>query len=439
MSRSIKTNHPRSLAALVCEKVIDDGISLGEAINQVIGDKQLTSQDRGFIQALSFGVLRWYWQLEETLKPLLNKPIRNKERQIKYVLLLGLFQLQHLRTPEHAAVSDTVKGCKQLGKPWAKNLVNACLRNYLRQIQENPTSAYLEHPSHPTWIHEAITKAWPKHAEQIFSANNSAGQLCLRVNSKHCSQNQYLSLLKDQNIHAIADPYSDIGIRLENSIPVSQLPKFEQGWVSVQDTASQVIAKILSIKSEQRVLDACAAPGGKTSLIMENSPDDIEMHAIDIGGSRNNKLNSTLRRLKLNAKVIEGDASKPEAWWDGKPYQCILIDAPCSGLGVIRRHPDIKHLRKASDIQPLIQIQAEILDACWNLLEKNGTLLYTSCSILPEENEQQIKQFLERHQNAQLKPFDHPTALKREYGKQTLPGISEMDGFYYCLLHKESQ
>lgn len=439
MSKPTKTKHPRSLATLICEKVIHNGTSLGEAMNDVIGEKEISSQDRGFIQVLSFGVLRWYWQLNDSLEPLLNKPIRNKERQIKYILLLGLFQLQHLRTPEHAAVSDTVKCCQELGKSWAKNLVNACLRNYLRQTEKMTNPAYLHHRSHPNWIDHAITAAWPEQAEKIFSANNTAGPLCLRVNNKKSSRKEYLNLLEQENIKAEIDPYSTIGIRVENSISVHQLPHFEQGWVSVQDTASQMIADILSIKSGQRVLDACAAPGGKTSLLIENSPNDITMHAVDIGGSRNVKLTNTLERLTLKATIIEGDASKPEQWWDNKPYHCILLDAPCSGLGVIRRHPDIKHLRHESDIQQLTKIQANILNACWQLLEENGTMLYTTCSILPEENEQQIEQFLKKYSNVVIEPIQHPTGISRKHGIQTLPGISGMDGFYYCLLRKEPQ
>ena len=440
MSKRIKTNHSRSLAVLICEKVIDDGLSLGEAMNQVIGEKQLNPQDRGFVQVLCFGVLRWYWQLDETLTSLLQKPIKNKERQIKYVLLIGIFQLHYLNTPEHAAVSDTVKCCKELGKPWAKNLVNACLRNVIRQMETNSLD-HTNHISHPNWIIDAINTAWPEYARDIFQANNSAGPLCLRVNTRHCTRNEYIGLLQSESIHAVEDDYSSIGIRLENSIPVQKLPNFGAGWVSVQDTASQIIANIIPIQSGFRVLDACAAPGGKTSLLMENAPKDIVMHALDVSGNRNKKLNNTLLRLgfEKNVNLIEGDASKPETWWDGEEYQCILIDAPCSGLGVIRRHPDIKHLRQKSDIAQLVKTQSQILNACWTLLAKNGVLLYTTCSILPEENEQQIESFLRANANATIEQFKHPNGLKREYGVQTLPGVSNMDGFYYCLIRKESQ
>ena len=440
MSRSINTLHPRSLSALICDKVINHGVSLGEAIDQTLSGKDIQPQDRGFIQTLSFGVLRWYWQLDVELKPLLNKPIKSKERLIKYVLLLGLFQLRHLKTPAHAAVSDTVKCCQQLGKPWAKNLVNACLRNYLREIESSQQKKQLDqHYSHPEWMIEAITKSWPDHAKAIFHANNRPGPLCLRVNPKYTSRDNYLLLLQQSNIDAQKDPHSQIGIRITNSLPVNTLPHFNDGWVSVQDTASQIITQLLPIGARQRVLDACAAPGGKTGLLMENSPDDIEMHAIDIGGSRNKKMLDTLTRLKLKAQIIAGDASQPKQWWDQKPYERILVDAPCSGLGVIRRHPDIKHLRQVSDIQELQKTQAAILDACWQLLSEDGLLLYTTCSILPEENEQQIDSFIRRTSNVQIEKIQHPTALPLTLGMQSLPGTSDMDGFYYCLLRKQAQ
>ena len=441
MSRQIKTQHPRSLAALVCDAVIHEGRSLGEAIEQVLEGKNISPQDRGFIQTLSFGVVRWYWQLEEQLSPLLNKPIKKKERLIKYVLLLGIFQIQHLQTPAHAAVSDTVKCCQQLGKQWAKNLVNACLRNFLRQL-DNETQTYLEptkHFSHPQWMIEKIQTAWPEHIEDILFANNHAAPLCLRVNPKNCTRDDYLKHLQNAEIHATKDPYSSIGVRLEKSLPVQMLPKFDQGWASVQDTASQLITQFLHVSENQRVLDACAAPGGKTSLLMENSPNNILMHAVDISGERNNRLKNTLARLQLNAQIISGDASKPEKWWDQKPYQRILVDAPCSGLGVIRRHPDIKHLRKADDLIELRKSQIAILDACWQLLDNEGILLYTTCSILPEENEEQIDAFLQRTDNAKILPIEHPMALALTYGKQSLPGISDMDGFYYCLIYKQPE
>jgi len=365
-------SHTRTLAVLICQDVIENGSSLGNSITTFLAGKEIEPQDRGFIQTLCFGLLRWYWQLDDQLKPLLKKPIKAKDSDIKYTLLLGLLQIIHLKIPEHAAVSDTVKCCKHLGKPWAENLVNACLRSFIRKLEgKKEAPKYHLHYSHPQWLQDKIQDAWPEHAKDIYRNNNLEAPLCLRVNSKKCSRDEYLELLKEQGIEAIKDPQSSIGIRIPRSLPVSQLPKFEDGWASVQDTASQVIHRILAIEEEDRVLDACAAPGGKTSLLMENAPNNITMHALDIDGKRNLKLQNTLSRLGLNASILEGDASKPEDWWDNKLYQKILVDAPCTGLGIIRRHPDIKHLRQESDLEALGESQKNILKACWSLLCPN--------------------------------------------------------------------
>jgi len=437
MKQTKHSSHPRSLAVIICESVIYEGQSLGEAIDDQLKNKDISTQDRGFIQSLCFGVTRWYWQLNDQLKPFLKKPLKPKERQVKLILLVGIFQIQHLQTPAHAAVSDTVKCSQQLNKPWAKNLINACLRNYIRKQETIEKQLFPPtHYSHPQWMIERIEQAWPDQKKFIFAANNQAAPLCLRVNSKYCSQENYLKLLAENNIEASKDPYSEIGIRLKTSTPIQNLPKFSNGWVSVQDTASQLIHQFFQTNSDDRILDACAAPGGKTSLLLEHASENTVMHAVDIKGIRNTKLVQTLERLNLTAKIITGDASKPMEWWDGKLYQHILVDAPCSGLGVVRRHPDIKHLRQADDIEQLKQAQSAILESCWKLLANNGQLLYTTCSILPEENEQQIENFLQKHPEANSVEIDHPTAITLAHGRQTLPGISDMDGFYYCLLHK---
>ena len=319
MKQATEILHPRSTAILICESVIYNGKSLSDATEHYLNGKEISAQDRGFIQSLTYGVTRWYWQLEDQLNPLLKKPIKAKERLIKLILLTGIFQIQHLQTPAHAAVSDTVKCCQHLRKEWAKNLINACLRNYLRKQEKlEKNTLPPTHYAHPTWMIERINKAWPEHKKSIFAANNQAGPLCLRVNSKYCSQDSYLTLLEECGLQASKDPYSSIGIRINESVPIKALPKFSEGWVSVQDTASQLIKNFFLVDSKQRALDACAAPGGKTSLILENSTDDIIMHALDINENRNTKLLDTLKRLNLSPKIISGDASNPEKWWDGE-------------------------------------------------------------------------------------------------------------------------
>ena len=439
-----KSLSARSYAAITCQQVIEEGRSLDDALFRL--PETCEKSDRAFIQKLSFGVIRWYWQLDNDSKKFLKKPPRKKDSIIRFIILLGIYQIKHTDTPPHAAVSATVKCCDELGKKWAKGLVNACLRGCLRE-QEKSNDATIgeqENFSHPEWLALATRSAWPEHVDAILAANNQQAEPCLRVNTQLCSRDDYLTLLDKQGIIAKKDPYSPIGIRLANSTPVSELPNFDQAWVSIQDTASQLIATFFNIKNNHHALDACAAPGGKTTLLLEQSIDTATIDALDIGGKRNQKLLSTLSRFDDSNRVhiIEGDASKPETWWDGKHYDRILLDAPCSGLGVIRRHPDIKHHRSLADIAELKTLQQKILKACWELLKPNGELLYTTCSILPEENVEQIKYFI--HQDSikdkcEHLTINHPTAILQEYGVQTLPGVSDMDGFYYCHLRKAAQ
>jgi len=439
-----KTLSARSYAAITCQQVIEEGRSLDDALFRL--PETCEKSDRAFIQKLSFGVIRWYWQLDSDSKKFLKKPPRKKDSIIRFIILLGIYQIKHTDTPPHAAVSATVKCCNELGKKWAKGLVNACLRGCLREQEKTIDTAISEKEnfSHPEWLALAIRSAWPEHADAILQANNQQAEPCLRVNTKLCSHDDYLELLDKQGVVAKKDPYSPFGIRLANSTPVSELPKFDQAWVSMQDTASQLIATFFNLKDNHHALDACAAPGGKTTLLLEQSIDSATIDALDVGGKRNKKLLSTLSRFDSSnrVRIIEGDASKPETWWDGKHYDRILLDAPCSGLGVIRRHPDIKHHRSLDDIAELKALQQKILEACWKLLKPNGELLYTTCSVLPEENVEQIKYFI--HQDAikgkceHLK-INHPTAIYQAYGAQTLPGVSDMDGFYYCHLRKAAQ
>lgn len=438
-----KRLNARSLAAIVCQQVIEDGRSLDDALFGL--PESAEKSDRAFIQKLSFGVIRWYWQLEHDSKQFLKKTPRKKDSIIRFIILLGIYQIKHTDTPAHAVVSATVKCCDELNKKWAKGLVNACLRGYLRALENSELTDIKtdknENFSHPEWLATAISKAWPDHHKDILQANNQQAKPCLRVNPKLSSRDDYLALLSKAKIDAINDPYSPFGIRLSKSTPVSELPHFHEAWVSMQDTASQLIATFFSVKSNQRVLDACAAPGGKTTLLLEQSVDSATVDALDIGGKRNQKLLSTLSRFKTSnrVRVIEGDASQPESWWDQNHYDRILLDAPCSGLGVIRRHPDIKHHRSLSDIENLKKLQQKILHACWSLLKPGGELLYTTCSILPEENVEQIKRFVQQENiKSELEHIEisHPTAISQEYGVQALPGVSDMDGFYYCHLRK---
>lgn len=425
----------RAAAAQLAWQIIDQGHSLDRSRDALFEKYSFEQVDRAFIQELVYGVCRWYGELDHIAHKLMTKPIRKKDRSLHFVLLIGLYQLRHLTTADHAAVSETVKACKDLNKLWGRNLINACLRAYLRKpiiAQES------EKLSHPTWIVEQLTKAYPEHASSVLKANNERAPMCLRVNTRHQTRDGYLAKLKKQNIGAVADPYSSSGIVLDSPCSVISLPGFEIGDCSVQDTAAQLGAQFLDTKKGMRVLDACAAPGGKTAHILELTDNQLSLDALDISEARCKELENTLERTTLKANIYLADASDVSTWPTPKEgYDRILIDAPCSGLGVIRRHPDIKHHRRISDIEALNKTQSSLLTSLWPLLKPSGQLLYMTCSILPCENQEQIAQFLTKTNDAILEPLNHPNALSLKMGYQTLPGIHQMDGFYYCLIKKK--
>jgi 16S rRNA (cytosine967-C5)-methyltransferase len=436
MKTMAKHLNSRAAAAKLSWQIIDKGQSLDITLSNFFESTQYSPQDRGFIQELVYGVCRWYGELDTVAATLLRSPIRNKDRVIHFVLLVGLYQLRHLDTAEHAGVDETVSACKQLDKQWAKNVINGCLRNYLRAPNEVAEDA--NHLSHPEWISQAIQKAWPDHIKRILTANNQRPPMCIRVNRRQYKRDDYLALLADAGIDAKADPNTPDGITLDSPCAVTLLPGFEQGSCSVQDTAAQISADLLDVKIGMSVLDACAAPGGKTAHILERCDNKIDMHALDISEGRCQQLDSTLGRLELKADIFTADATADPSWpMPNGGYDRILIDAPCSGLGVIRRHPDIKHHRRPSDIDALEKIQTALLDKLWSHLKPGGIMLYMTCSVLPRENEVQIKKFVARTNDVMLIKTPHPCALTLKHGAQTLPGVHGMDGFYYCLLQKQ--
>lgn len=430
----------RALAAKVCWQIIDQGHSLDRNLKQQLETLDLSQQNRAFTQQLVYGVVRWYWQLNDIAEQLLQSPIRKKDRVIHFLLLIGLYQLSHLETQQHAAVSETVNACKKLKKEWAKRLINGCLRQYIRQPIFAKSQQQFSQPSlsHPKWLIEQFTQNWPDEAEQIMMNNNTHPPMCIRVNSIYGSRDDYLATLNEQGIAAVADKYSQDGIILNKAVSVENLPDFFNGATSVQDTAAQIAVDLLQIEEKQNVLDTCAAPGGKTAHILERTHNTAKVTALDISTQRCEQLQDTLKRLNLTASVQTADACQLDEWWDKKTtFDRILIDAPCSGTGVIRRHPDIKHHRKPDDIVSLQHIQQQLLNSLWKTLKSNGLMLYMTCSILKQENVEQISTFLKTHNDAEMIPINHPNALTLEFGQQTLPGIHKMDGFYYCLLKKQ--
>lgn len=433
----------RALAAKCCYAVIDQGRSLSDELPKQ--QDKLIGKDKGLLQEICYGVLRYLPELENDVRHLVQKPIKGKQRVFHFLLLVGVYQIRYMRIPNHAAVSETVSATKPLKNSHMKGLVNAVLRGFIRTLeaeskQDDGTNKKLPDPikyNHPSWFIKKVQQGYPEQWVDILTANQNKPPMWLRVNQQHHTSEQYQTLLTEAEIKiANIDPKSQ-AIALEKPVDVTKLPGFEQGWVSIQDGAAQQAARLLDCQPNDVVLDCCAAPGGKTCHIIEQTPDISSMTAIDIEEVRLTRVHENLARLKLSAKVIAADAASKD-WWDGEQYDRILLDAPCSGTGVIRRHPDIKWLRKADDIDKLVILQQQILDNIWSLLKPGGTLLYATCSILPEENCQQIERFVKENKDAQLIAITDNNLDTEEsaIGWQLLPDTENMDGFYYAKLIK---
>ena len=331
--------------------------------------------DLSLLKELCYGTLRWWYRLDGIANVLLEHPMKQKDHDIFALLQLGLYQLLYMRVPPHAAVSETVAAVDSLRKPWAKSVINACLRSYLRNSESVQTTINLDPVSahgHPGWLLVELQQAWPHHWQDIIHANNQRPPMSLRVNLRKTSRSDYLATLACHHMSAHPVTATDCGVVLEQPLSVAELPGFTDGLVSVQDFAAQLASVLLDVKSGQRVLDACAAPGGKTAHILERYPEIGSLVAIDVDPTRLQLIEQNLQRLDLHAMVLPGDATDSKHWWDGKPFQRILLDAPCSATGVIRRHPDIKLHRNPDEIRRLITLQAQILDRLWSLLESGG-------------------------------------------------------------------
>ncbi|UQB42048.1 16S rRNA (cytosine(967)-C(5))-methyltransferase RsmB [Thiomicrospira microaerophila] len=431
--------NPR-LSALKCLlAVVKQGQSLSQALPQTF--QSLTDRrDRAFVQNLVYGCLRWYDRLAAIRSLLISKPLKTKDEDINLLLLMALYQLLYLDTAEHAAVSETVNLSQKLKKPWARGLLNGVLRQFLREkeaiINQLPQTLEIQ-TAHPSWLVKQLQKIYPDQLEQILNQNNQPAPLCLRVNTRLQSRESLLSKLAEAGIEAHPHPLSPVGIRLSQPVDVSQLPSFEQGGFSVQDIAAQQAALILQPQKAMRILDACAAPGGKTCHLLEACDNQSQLIALEKESDRIERLHQNLARLHLSAQTQVADAAELTSWWDGQAFDQILLDAPCSATGIIRRHPDIKRHRRAEDILSLTQIQAQLLSQLWQTLKPGGQLLYATCSILAQENSQQIMAFLAKTPDAEHQPLDVNWG-QGEIGRQILPGEQGMDGFYYALLRKKT-
>jgi len=426
------------VASQILSKVFEDQQSLATLIPVEL-DMMVDPRERALAQALCYGVIRHYYSLNFILSTLLDKKLKNKDSDVKALILIGLYQLDHMRTPTHAAVSASVEGCKGLKKIWAKNLVNAVLRRYQREHDKFPeliTANESAKNEHPIWLLDRLKDEYPEHWQSIIKENNLPPPMSLRVNSCRTDRDSYLKKLQAAGIEAQPSKLSQTGITLIHPVGVEALPDFAEGHVSVQDLAAQLAIPLLQPQSGERILDACSAPGGKLAQLLETSPTLQEVVAIEKEPHRFKKLENTLDRLGLSATLIQNDVRAVDDWWDKRLFDRILIDAPCSASGVIRRHPDIKYLRTSADIQNITILQTEILDALWPLLSKGGKLLYITCSVFKAENDEQIAAFNKKHNDANSIPIQASWGMATEYGRQILPGDNSMDGFYYAQLQK---
>jgi 16S rRNA (cytosine967-C5)-methyltransferase len=429
--------NPRLAAAKALAAVLNGKASLNSSLPTQL-DK-VEDRDRGFTQDLAFGTARWQPRLSALAAKLLQKPFKAADADVEALLLVGLYQLLYTRVPAHAAIGETVGCADKLKKPWAKALLNAVLRRAQRESEA--LLAELEHDpvvrtAHPRWLQKSLKAFWPQQWEAICAANNAHPPMILRVNRRHRTRDAYLTLLSEAGVSASACAYSQDGIVLTEPGDVRNLPGFAEGWISVQDEAAQLAAGLLDLAPGQRVLDACCAPGGKTCHIMEVEPGLAGVVAVDLEAKRLVRVRENLARLGLSAELIAADGRDTAAWWDGKPFQRILLDAPCSATGVIRRHPDIKLTRQPDDIAALAVLQGELLDALWPTLDVGGILLYATCSTLPTENTEVIEAFLARTSGARELDLDIQAGIKQPHGRQLLAQEGGHDGFYYAKLIK---
>ena len=400
---------------------------------------QVEGRDKALFQEICYGTFRYQPQLDALSQILLRKPFRDDDLDIYALLISALYQIRNLSVGEHAVINETVEAAKQFDKPWAGKLLNAVLRRYQREsesLEATLKSSEVAQWNHPEWMIAKLKNNWPDQWQAILASNDQNPPMCLRVNRQKVEREAYIQQLADAGIEARAGQFSIDAIYLQTPCGVDKLPGFFDGLVSVQDEAAQLAAQLLAPKSGDRVLDACAAPGGKLCHLLEHTP-DIDIEAVELEPRRAPRIEENLERLGQQAKLIIGDAASKE-WWSGALYDRILVDAPCSATGVIRRNPDIKALRRNEDIVPLANTQLAILDNLWDMLKPGGTLLYATCSIFPQENERVVERFLKDHIDASELKIDADWGVERPRGRQLFAQESGHDGFYYaCLTRAE--
>jgi 16S rRNA (cytosine967-C5)-methyltransferase len=426
----------RALAARGLAEVALRGASLREVMERH-APRLADPRDRALLMALLSEGARWWLRFDPAIDGLLEKSLRHKDPAVHALLVLGLVQLEILELQDYAAVAATVEAVRALKRPQLAGLVNAVLRRWQREreslLAKLDATPQTRH-AHPAWLAAALQRDWPQQAGTVMLADNREPPLMLRVNRQRSERATLIDQLQAAGYTATAHPWLDDALVLPHSVDVTRMPGFEDGLFAVQDGAAQVAADLADLHDGLRVLDACAAPGGKACHLLERA--DIELTALEFDAARAERIRQNLMRLRLNAKVVIGDAGAPKGWWNGQPFDRILIDAPCSATGVLRRRPDVRLHRRESDIATMHAQQRRILSALWPLLAPGGRLVYITCSVLRAENEAIVGEWLAAQPEAQALPFTLPAGQAAAVGWQILPGDGDLDGMYYAVLQK---
>lgn len=423
--------------ALVCEgllSVIEKQQSLNTVLPRLA--ERVAPADRGLLQELLFGCCRWYFYLEPLCLNYLDRPLDKRDKTTRALLVLGAYQILFTRIPDHAAIFETVEAATQLKQLKTKALINAVLRKVAASNPPINTGSSHE-ASFPEWMSAKLRHNWPDQADEIFEASNQHPPMTLRINKQRSTRENYSNKLSEQDLEHHLCATAPFGITLASPCEIDKLPNFQDGMASVQDEAAQLCSEFLELKPGLRVLDACAAPGGKTCAMLELEP-ELEMLALDQDATRMRRVEDNLQRLQLSAETRVAEAQELDSWWDNRTFSRILLDAPCSATGVIRRHPDIKLLRKQEDLKNLADLQLQLLKALWQTLEADGILLYATCSIFPQENSRVIERFLKQEASAQLEPLNISIGIDTGFGTQLFPHIGGHDGFFYAKLRKRN-
>lgn len=426
----------RALAAQGLAEVVFEGASLRE-VGGRLRPKLADGRDRALMTALLSEGARWWLRFDAALELMMDRPLPRKEASVRALMVLGLVQLEVLQLPAYAAVAATVNAVRVLRRPRMASLCNALLRRWQRErdgLLQRLDADETTHYSCPQWLLKSLRRDWPDAAEAILEAGNRPVPPMLRVNRRVTTRAELLQRFASDGIEAHASSWLDDAIELAAHADITRLPGFSEGAFSVQDGAAQLAVDLLDLHDGQRVLDACAAPGGKTAHALERA--DLDLLAIDSDARRLERVAENFTRLGLGCELRAADASKPDGWWDGQPFDRILLDAPCSATGVIRRHPDIKLHRRASDIQSLAAMQADLLQALWPLLAVGGRLVYATCSLLRAENQAVIARFITGRDDIRVAKLQRPVGRAAGDGWQLLPALDGVDGMFYAVLEK---